>query len=61
MWLPQFHSTPFASPQDACDGYAELVQLGDCDFVEVKGATFAGWDDRRVSEVMAVPQIIQVK
>lgn len=41
--------------KDACDGYAELVQLGDCDFVEVKGATFAGWDDRTGLSMESVP------
>jgi len=30
----------------ACEGYAELIKLSDCDFVEVKGATYSTWDKR---------------
>eukprot|EP00933_Yihiella_yeosuensis_P071137 TRINITY_DN7932_c4_g1_i1.p1 TRINITY_DN7932_c4_g1~~TRINITY_DN7932_c4_g1_i1.p1 ORF type:complete len:605 (-),score=96.49 TRINITY_DN7932_c4_g1_i1:57-1790(-) len=28
----------------ALEGYAELINLGSCDFVEVKGATYSSWD-----------------
>eukprot|EP00971_Amphidinium_carterae_P249620 4954696-Amphidinium_carterae.1 len=28
------------------EGYAELIKLSDCDFVEVKGATYSTWDKR---------------
>lgn len=41
--------------KEDCEGYAELVHLGDCDFVEVKGATFAGWDDRTGLTMKSVP------
>jgi tRNA wybutosine-synthesizing protein 1 len=33
---------PFGG-NDALEGFANLIGLSDCDFVEVKGATYSGW------------------
>eukprot|EP00929_Paragymnodinium_shiwhaense_P035782 TRINITY_DN19280_c0_g2_i5.p1 TRINITY_DN19280_c0_g2~~TRINITY_DN19280_c0_g2_i5.p1 ORF type:complete len:399 (+),score=79.81 TRINITY_DN19280_c0_g2_i5:513-1709(+) len=40
---------------EALDGYAELLSLGKCDFIEVKGATFSAWSERTGLSMDNVP------